>query len=98
MDRINQWDFVYPRVDNSLTIDYEGNIWDSPLLKNKDGIQEDLLRSNFDKRYEFLLKQKQVAETNCDRLFHAIRQVWRWDLAPDINTIEDSYIMLFGNL
>lgn len=56
MNRINQWDFVYPRVDNSLTIDYEGNVWDSPLLKNKDGIQEDLLRSNFDKRYEFLLK------------------------------------------
>lgn len=83
---------------DSFTIDCNGKLWDCQMRKNKDGYDEKILRSNFDKRVSQLLKDNQITQTDKDMLFNAIMSVWCWASATDINTIDDSYILLFGNL
>lgn len=83
---------------DSQAIDCNGIMYDCYLKKYKSGYNEHLLRSNFDKRVDDLLKLEQITQTDKDALFEQIMTVWCWATAPDINIIDDSYIMLFGNL
>ena len=89
---------IKPSCSASLTIDCDGKLYGCYLKRNKIGFNAQLLRSNVDKRVDFLLKQKQIMRTDKDALFEDIMSIWCWATAPDINTIDDSYIMLLGNI
>lgn len=78
---------------NSKTIDYQGNIYDCHLLRNR-YVNLDFLREDFNIKYNKLLKAKLITEEDNKKLFKAVMKMYCWAVSP---TIDESYLLLMGN-
>lgn len=79
--------------EDSKTIDYQGNLYDCCLLKDKE-IDLVQLRANFEQRMTALVTAGEAIEQDRDKLFNAISSIYCWG-ATDEQL--DSYIHLLGN-
>ena len=80
---------------NSITIDCQGNVYDCPLLCNRQDINQQLVRLNFDNKMDELIANNEVIDQDRDKLFQVLMSNYCFAV-DNINDLTN-YIRLFGN-